>query len=151
MAQREIVFVNGSNVRLKFSYRYGLTASKIQYLQTLAPNESFTYKVRDDGTYEKIEVDYQISSEGSGYFKPTNLKINADTMSKYSKITVADCGHSGDVGTARMFRLETEDRPPTPGASEIVSGIARGIADSVGSVGARLFGNGASAGQDIPR
>lgn len=108
MAQREIVFVNGSNVKLKFSYRYGLTASKIQYLETLAPGSSFRYKVRDDGTYEKIEVDYLIiSSEGSEQFKPTNLKINADTMSKYSQITVADCG---DVGTARKFRLETVDR-----------------------------------------
>ena len=98
MAQREIVFVNGSNVRLKFSFRYGLTASKIQYLQTLAPNESFTYKVRDDGTYEKIEVDYQISSEGSGYFKPTNLKINTDTMSKYSKITVTPYSLISEIG-----------------------------------------------------
>lgn len=111
MAGRHIVFENGSNAILKFSYRYGYTASKIEHLETLVPGASFTYKVRDDGTYEKIVVEYRSSSEGSEVFKATSLKINADTMKKYSTIRVVDPASSSDE-VVRRFSLETVDREP---------------------------------------
>lgn len=121
MATRDILIVNRTTETLKFTYRFGFTASKKEHLRTLYPSNangirresSFTYTIRENGTYEKIEVEYRVRSAGGERYEPANVVINADMMAQYSKISVLDnSGRQDDeaAGTAKQFRLETEAR-----------------------------------------